>query len=328
MDLAGNTTLVTPPRLFIFDLRTDRLIRTYTLPSSDYSATDSSFGGTMVVDVTPDACERAFTYLPDSGYYRLVVYSYEQNQSWRIKHPYFYFDPFASTFYIGGLLFLWTDGILGVTLGPIQNDGFRTVYFTSIATNNQFSVSTRFLRDRNTATNTTTLLEAYRFLGTRGANMQTTAHMLHEPTGTLFYTLPNRNGIGCWNTVRNANNYSPDTNFILATDDTTMIFPNDIIFDDADNIWLLSDRLPVSNVRGLTDADVNFRLFTAPVRDVIRGTICEPLNRNPLGSNSGTDNRFGPNSPTRPNPGDDVTFPNKKPPVRPNNPPKVPNKRS
>lgn len=288
-DLAGTTRQLTTPRLFIIDLRTDRVIRRFTLNSSLASA-DAVFGGNIEVDVTADTCDRAFAYLPDFGAYRLVVYSYEQNDAWRIKHPYFYFDPFASPFYIGGLTFLWTDGIFGVTLSPLQSDGFRIFYFTSISSNHQFAVSTRYLRDRNVATNTTVLLQAYRFLGTRGPNSQTTSHALDPRTGVLFYTLVNQNGIGCWNSIENANNYSPQTNFVLATDDVTMIFPNDIIFDESENIWLLTDRLPVSNVRGLSENEVNFRLFSAPIRDVIRGTVCENVNNG--NSNSGSSNSF------------------------------------
>lgn len=246
----------------------------------------------MVVDVTADTCNQAFAYIPDFGGYRLVVYSYEQNQSWRIKHPYFYFDPFATPFYVGGLVFLWTDGVFGMGLSAIQSDNFRILYFTSISSTYQFSVSTRFLRDRNIATNTTTLLQGYQFLGNRGSNMQTTAHMLDERTGTLFYTLPNRNGIGCWNTIRFRNDFRPETNFILATDDVTMIFPNDIITDDANNLWLLSDRLPVSNIRGLTNAEVNHRLFMAPIDDLIQGTICEPNGLNSRISTQNINTRF------------------------------------
>lgn len=290
MDIIGTSRQVIAPRLFIFDLRTDRLLRQYTFNSSDTSE-GTLFGGNIVVDVTANSCNQAFAYIPDFGAYRLVVYSWAENRSWRIRHPYFYFDPFATPFYVGGLTFLWVDGIFGASLSAIQGDGYRTLYFTAISSNHLYAVSTRFLRDSTLAANTSTLLEAYRFLGTRGSNMQTTAHMLDERTGTLFYTLPNRNGIGCWNSVRNAHSYTPLTNTVLATDDVTMIFPNDIVLDDADNVWLLSDRLPVSNMRGLNENEVNFRLFSARISDAIRGTVCEPSR----GSHDGSVNFNGPN---------------------------------
>lgn len=298
IDIIGASRQVIPPRLFIFDLRTDRLLRQYTFNSSDTSE-GTLFGGNIVVDVAPNNCDQAFAYIPDFGAYRLVVYSLAENRSWRIRHPYFYFDPFATPFYVGGLTFLWVDGIFGASLSAAQSDGYRILYFTAISSNYLYSVNTRFLRDSTLATNTSVLLEAYRFLGTRGPNMQTTAHMLDERTGTLFYTLPNRNGIGCWNSVRNANNYTPQTNTILATDDVTMIFPNDIVLDDADNVWLLSDRLPVSNMGRISENEVNFRLFSARIPDAIRGTVCEPSregdggNVNFYGPGDTMNNRFG-----------------------------------
>lgn len=248
------------------------------MQSTDISDT-TLFGGNIVVDVTENTCNRAYAYIPDFGAYRMVVYSYEQNSTWRIRHPYYYFDPFATTFNIGGLSFIWVDGVFGCALSELQPDGFRTLYFSSISTTYEFAVSTRFLRDRNIASNTSTLLNGYRVLGTRGNHMQSTAHMYDESSGVLFYTLINRNGIGCWNSRKHANNFNPSTNEILATDDVTMIFPNDMVFDDNGDLWLLSDRLPVSNIRGLRENEVNHRLFTSSVANLVRGTVCDPNTR-------------------------------------------------
>ena len=37
------------------------------------------------------------------------------------------------------------------------------------------------------------------FLGSRGVKNQSASHGFHGKTGILFYTLPNRNAIGCIN---------------------------------------------------------------------------------------------------------------------------------
>ncbi len=290
IDITGANRQATRPRLLIYDLRTNRQIRSYTFTDNEITLGLTMFGGSIAVDVSASNCNRAFAYIPDFQAYRLVVYSYETNSAWRIRHPYFYFDPFATPFNVDGEVFLWVDGILGATLSGVQNDGYRTLYFAGLASNYQFSVSTRYLQDRNLAANTTVLLEAYRFLGTRGPNMQTTAHMMDPDTGIDFYALPNRNAIGCWNSNLFPNNYSPDTNVILANDDVTMIFPIDIIVDDSDNVWFLTDRLAVSLSRGLNANDVNMRLFSANIRDAVRGTACDPEGGDNLSS------RFGSNS--------------------------------
>jgi len=114
--------------------------------------------------------------------------------------------------------------------------------------------------------------------------------MLDERSGVIFYTLINRNAMGCWNSITNANNNWPQSTAILVSDDNALIFPNDIIFDDNENVWLLSDRLPVSNMGNLNANDVNFRLFVAPIRDVVRGTVCDPDYR---GQNNAGSGNFG-----------------------------------
>jgi len=47
----------------------------------------------LVIDVTPDHCDKAYAYMSDFSGYGIVVYSWEKNDSWRIEHNYFYFDP-------------------------------------------------------------------------------------------------------------------------------------------------------------------------------------------------------------------------------------------
>lgn len=51
------------------------------------------------------------------------MYSWAANDSWRIKHNYFHFDPLKGDLNAGGVNFQWTDGVFGIALGPIQADG-------------------------------------------------------------------------------------------------------------------------------------------------------------------------------------------------------------
>ncbi|KAJ8928950.1 hypothetical protein NQ314_018420 [Rhamnusium bicolor] len=76
-----------------------------------------------VVDVSPDKCDQAFAYIPDLGGYGLVVYSYADNDSWRIKHNFFHFDPLQGDLTVGGINFQWTDGLFGLALGPADENG-------------------------------------------------------------------------------------------------------------------------------------------------------------------------------------------------------------
>lgn len=77
----------------------------------------------QIVDVDAGKCDKAFAYVPDLGGYGIVVYSWADNDSWRIKHNFFHFDPLKGDFNVGGVNFQWTDGVFGLALGPVEKSG-------------------------------------------------------------------------------------------------------------------------------------------------------------------------------------------------------------
>lgn len=96
----------------------------------------------QVVDVTPQTCDNAYAYIPDLGGYGLVVYSWKDNSSWRIKHNFFHFDPLSGNYNVAGINFQWTDGVFALGLSPVRKeDGYRTVYFHPLSSTHEFKVS-------------------------------------------------------------------------------------------------------------------------------------------------------------------------------------------
>lgn len=78
----------------------------------------------QIVDVGKNSeCNSAYAYIPDLGSYALIVYSFEENKSWRVKHNFFHFDPLNGDYNVGGVNFQWTDGIFGMALGKASPDG-------------------------------------------------------------------------------------------------------------------------------------------------------------------------------------------------------------
>lgn len=134
----------------------------------------------------------------------------------------------------------------------------------------EFSVSTSIIRNKTIASNS---YHEYKVLGSRGPNTQSTGSSVDEATGALIYTLHNKNAIGCWN-INNAE-YSADTNAILAKNDETMIFPNDLKVDKSGKLWVLTDRLPNFIYKELNFNEVNFRIFEADVKEIVKGTVCD-----------------------------------------------------
>lgn len=57
------------------------------------------------------------------GGYGVIVYSFKDNKSWRVKHNFFHFDPLSGDFNVGGIKFQWTDGVFSMALGKASPDG-------------------------------------------------------------------------------------------------------------------------------------------------------------------------------------------------------------
>ncbi|XP_025421542.1 L-dopachrome tautomerase yellow-f2-like, partial [Sipha flava] len=256
-DAWGRADQLQAPKLMVFDLRTDTLIRQHTFGAGDVKP--DSFLANVVADASPDACGDAHAYVPDLGGSGLLVYSLATDASWRVEHHYFHFDPLAGNYRVAGHEFQWTDGVVGVALSPRAPDGSRTLYFHPLSSTTEFAVSTRVLQNATAASDS---YHAYRALGTRGPGTQASGSALDEGTGVLFYTQVNRDGVGCWNSVTDADDYSPDTNTLVAQDRRTLEFPNDVKVDRAATLWVLSDRLSTFLYDGLDPNDVNFRVFS------------------------------------------------------------------
>ncbi|XP_033301482.1 protein yellow-like isoform X2 [Bombus bifarius] len=237
-DILGNSTQVRPVRIFVIDLITDKILRIYPLKSTDQ--TSNSFFADSVVDADPDNCDNAHFYISDLGGYGLVVYSWAKNDSWRISHNFFYFDPLHGNFNISGFNFQWQDGIFGMSLSAPQSDNYKTLYFHAMAGITEFSVSTETLQD-------STLKKAsnygdFHVEGAKGPLTQGPTSVIDTNTGIDYFTQVSKNGIACWDTSVELN---PNTFILAVQDNTTMIFPNDLSIDRPNNmLYVLSDNLP------------------------------------------------------------------------------------
>lgn len=261
-----NDTIKYPPALIIYDLKTDNLLRKYTFPN-DQVKEDSGFANIAVED---NDCEKTYAYAADLGNAGIVVYSWENNDSWRIKHHYFYPDPVACDFSVKGHNFSWTDAIFGLGLSAPNADNFSTLYFHPMASFDEFSVSTEYLRNASVADDN---FFAFKHLGSRGPNAQSSVSFVDPKTGVLFYSLVNINAVACWRTSNKE--YLMKNQGRIYMNDTTMIYPTDIKVDYNDNLWILSNRMPIWMYGKLDPTDVNFRVFSAKVVDAISHTACD-----------------------------------------------------
>lgn len=196
-------------------------------------------------------------------------------------------------FNIAGQNFQWgEEGIFGLALSPIRSDGFRTLYFSPLASHREFSVSTRVLRDESRAEDS--YHDFFYFPTERAANSHTTSRVCSDD-GIMLFNLIDQNAVGCWHTSMP---YEPQYHGVVDRDDVGLVFPADVKVDENRNVWVISDRMSVFLNTNLDYNDVNFRIFSTSLQSLIGGTVCDISNR--------ISSRFGLNSvlstrPTKPN---------------------------
>ncbi|XKL69648.1 hypothetical protein PGB90_007417 [Kerria lacca] len=271
-DLLGGQIVIHNPKIQVYDLNKDQLIKEYTLPT--HFIKNDSLLSNIIADVKNKNCDEAFAYIADCGANALIVYDLEKDESWRITHHFFHFDPLSGDYFVGtpsrGINFQWPDGIFGLALSGIQSNGYRILYFHPLSSTREFAVSTEIIQNKSIASQA---YHKYKVLGSRGPDTQSLSSSLDEKNGVLFYTLLNKNGVGCWNS--NNEEYSVDTNALIASDEVTMLYPNDLKVDKNGRLWVLADKLSNFLYSQLNFTDINFRIFTAEVDQVVTGTVCD-----------------------------------------------------
>ncbi|CAH2062923.1 unnamed protein product, partial [Iphiclides podalirius] len=263
-----NVTNLCPYSLNVYDLNTDTRIRQYVFRPEDI--VPSTFIANIALDEGA-TCEDTFAYFSDELGYGLIAYSWQENRSWRFSHSYFMPDPLVGDFNIAGLNFQWgAEGIFGITASPVRADGFRTLYFSPLSSHTEFAVSTRILRDETKVKGGS--FNDFKVVGVRGSNGHTTSKVMDD-SGVQLYNLIDQNSIGCWSSHLPL---KPQNTAVVDKDDVGLVFPCDVKIDDEKNVWVISDRMPVFLESELDYSDINFRIYTAPLYNLIQGTVCEP----------------------------------------------------
>ncbi|XP_044742296.1 protein yellow-like [Chrysoperla carnea] len=260
--------LFLPPGIVIYDLKTDQFIRRHHFDEKDVK--DESFFTNIVIDTDKDNCDQAFAYITDPNAQGLMVYSYAADDSWRVEHHFFHFDPLNGDFNVGGVNFQWSDGVFGLALSPKNADGYRTIYFHPTASTKEFTVSTEVLQNKTAALSEEKYYQ-FKFIGERGMNTHSSTSVMDPYSGVIFYSQIQRDGIACWNTKRPLN---PESFHLIIHNPQTMVFANEVKIDQDNNIWMMSNRMPQFLYKQLNFDDINFRIFMSPVNDILTDSPC------------------------------------------------------
>ncbi|XP_028043785.1 protein yellow-like [Bombyx mandarina] len=271
-----NSVQVCPPSIFVFDLLTDMLIARYLIPDN-YVLQDSLFAN-IILDTKTSDCSDLHAYIADTWRFGLIVFRQEDGMFWKYSNPLFYPDPLASNFTLHGLNFQWSDGIFGLALTPVDHFRERMLFFHSLSSYREFYVPTSVLRRPSQVNNS---FSEFNLVGeSRGLYGQSSASAFDD-RGVMFYGLVSRDSIGCWDSNKP---YRKRTLGTVAENAETLIFPNDIKINQGEqqNVWVISNKLPMFQNGSLDSDDYNYRILYADTKEAVRGTVCDPAIRIPI----------------------------------------------
>ncbi|XP_063230613.1 protein yellow-like [Bacillus rossius redtenbacheri] len=273
VDLMTAPQSLCAPQVLVFDLRTSRLLHRYRIPPENLRE------GSLLINIAVElphrgSCRGAVAYLADVTQHGLVVYDVSQSRSWRVSSSFFQPSPPATHFTVAGESFTLQDGLFGLALGPVVR-GDRTLYFHSLASYREVWVRTSLLRNQSLfAANTSAA--AGLFTQSPGERSSQTAATAMSRRGVLFFSPLANTSLNCWNSRLP---YTSSNLVQLVRDDEALQFVSGmkIVRDRSGRevLWALSCRFQRLMTGSFDPAEVNFRVLTAPVADLVRGTSCD-----------------------------------------------------
>ncbi|XP_012523970.1 protein yellow [Monomorium pharaonis] len=264
------------PQLLSFSLRTNKVLSQYKFPKSQFK--DDSLFVTIAVDIRNhvDKCQDTFVYVADVTGNGLVVYDHRNARSWRITNNLFYPYPAHGTFHIKGDTFDLMDGILGLALSPVKQDGDRILYFHSLASKVESWVPTSTLRNYSLfQDHSDAAPRSFRSFPLERSS-QSAAQAMDE-RGVLFFGLLSDLAIGCWNSITYPEYGGTNTEVVVVNPDTLQ-FPSGMKVITAKNgrqeLWILTSSFQKFMTGTMSSNETNFRIQAGYVDELIRGTKC------------------------------------------------------
>ncbi|XP_050540185.1 protein yellow-like [Daktulosphaira vitifoliae] len=259
MDSLETFSTVCPPKLMVFDMRTDRMIRSVILPP-EILRKNTLLTNLVIDDQTEIShlqdgflgdCDNVFVYMSDSTNPAILVYDARRDTAWRLSHPYMFPDPDFGIFNVAGEPFTLMDGIIGLALSPIGSAG-RRLYFQPFASDRLFSIPTSALKAGPNLGDDADLP-----VSLVGHKSSQAAPLTVDPKdGALIFSPVSETAIASW--VPGSVEHG-----VLAYSPEELQYVLDIRSADRDQsaIWLISTRLQKFVRKTLDKREVNIRLM-------------------------------------------------------------------
>ncbi|XP_072393945.1 dopaminechrome tautomerase [Diabrotica undecimpunctata] len=242
-------TRVCQPKLVVFDLFRDQILRTVYFPSGVLRP--SSLLTNLVVDEsTQGRCDSSFVYMTDTAAPGLIVYDALRDTAWRFTHPTMFPDPNFGDYNINGESFSLMDGIVGITHSP----KLATVYFQPLATDRIFSIPTSTLIKGPPAEFEKLPIA---FVGKKSSQgLGLTLNLLDE---TIYFSPLTETSVASWNPLTNGQT-------LLAYDPDQLQFCAELRWKNDGYLWILSTRFQRFFLKTVSSRELNLRIIRIPYR--------------------------------------------------------------
>ncbi|XP_059611735.1 L-dopachrome tautomerase yellow-f2-like [Phlebotomus argentipes] len=163
-------------------------------------------------------------------------------------------------------------GINSIALGFPDENGDRLAFYTPLSGYNQYSVSTRILKDKSKSPDHFSP-EDIQLVGSRGKGHQSLKTIIDHTYGVMFYSEVQSNQLRCWNIKKPLTS----ENMGVVFDSDTFVFGAQMFIDSEGFLWFQSTAIPIifGSDQPLDLNKVNNRFFRIKVSEAIRGTVCE-----------------------------------------------------
>ncbi|XP_059611734.1 L-dopachrome tautomerase yellow-f2-like [Phlebotomus argentipes] len=279
----NETYFIERPALWVIDLpsngcesREFSIIRRTELPEDIVAKHSVRANGFLYLSLdyqSENACDDLFLYVANAFHNFLVVYDYRNDEFWSFTHETFLPDVSASNMvYDEHFQYEMVVGINSIALGFPDENRDRIAFYTPLCGYNQYSVSTKVLKDKSKSPNHLSP-EDITFVGHRGKNRQSSKIIMNYTYGVMFYSEVQSNQLRCWNIKKPLTS----ENMGVVFDSDTFVFSGQMFIDSEGFLWFQSTAIPIifGSDQPLDLSKVNNRFFRIKVSEAIRGTICE-----------------------------------------------------
>ncbi|XP_078581478.1 protein yellow-like [Branchiostoma floridae x Branchiostoma japonicum] len=243
------------PKLIIYDIETDDVVRTYTFPT-DVANTNTTYLNDIVIDTSADDPEDWFAYISNSrSPGGLVVYDYRRDSSHKVFDASMSVEPDATLMTINGRNYTFDVANDGIALSPLGDN--MKVYYCALSGYHLYSVPTSVIKQPVVTDISSSVTH-------EGRKVSQSDGLVVSREGNLYFAALHLNAVYRWDTTS-----SQDASYAheLVSDDVTMRWADTLAFDDDGYLWFIANRLHMwrANELTFTGSEQNFVVWKVHV---------------------------------------------------------------